>query len=195
MCSLWPTVRDFTVHASKQTGIGGVSFFAWRVQTNLLVNQPSVKLGQRSPLHTPKPVCPAWFHTSTQWPVNLTFKPLKEISWRRQGLKTHVCLYSGKKTKQKKKHHSHHIFHKFQTTERLPVCPHVLLKLFEVDLLHGCTLFFFLTSSPLRLLWSQCDYWMEAADVKQSHTLAEKTASEAICYLFKMSLCMSRWSN
>lgn len=27
MCSLWPTVRDFTVHASKQTGIGGVFVF------------------------------------------------------------------------------------------------------------------------------------------------------------------------
>lgn len=113
-------------------------FFAWRVQTKLLVNQPSVKLGQRSPLNTPKLVCPAWFHTSTQWPVNFTSKPLKEISWRRQGLKTHVFGTVAKK----QNNHSHHIFHEFQTTERLPVCPHVLHKLFEVDLLHGCTFFF-----------------------------------------------------
>lgn len=97
-------------------------FLTRRVQTKLLVNQPGVKLGQRSPLNTPKPVCPAWFHTLAQWPVNFTFKPLKEISWRRQGLKTHVSCYSGKK----KKTTIHITFS--MNSKQLNVCPSVLMS-------------------------------------------------------------------
>lgn len=163
-----PPLHFFNSNTCVSQGLGSVCFYStfaqvdrdrWRreesrfdcrVQTGLLVNLCCKVLCCTLPNKFAQPdLCAPCFGPVKHW---------REITRKKlQGLKLNARLLL-----QWKRNKTFTTFSMNSTQ----------MKVFEVDLLHCCIFFF--TSSLLCLLWSQCEYWMEAAAVEQSHALAEK---------------------
>lgn len=184
MCLLWPGEWEILEYTRGQESSGKNRAVFW---TSCTDRSACVKLGQSSllqPSQTSLPsliisLCVSDLSTSPLKPFNHLQKS-QDKNW------THVRIVTAEKPA-KKPPNSHHIFQEFQRNESLSV---LVSSSQYLKLIYFTAVLF--TSSPLCLLWSQCEYWMEAADVQQAHALAEK---QAAAQWKELSVELSRWSS